>query len=137
MKLIKDIFILFIFSAVIALCNYALNSHRPNTELLPDELTFEMLAKLPPPIMFIDARSEEEFSSGHLENAYNISESQFDAHLSAFLDDWLPESVLVVYCNPGTCNSSRNIADRLKSRYKNLNFIFYDDKKRKYKHEKV
>ncbi len=114
MKLIKDIFILFIFSAVIALCNYALNSHRPNTELLPDELTFEMLAKLPPPIMFIDARSEEEFSSGHLENAYNISESQFDAHLSAFLDDWLPESVLVVYCNPGTCNSSRNIADRLK-----------------------
>ena len=82
MKLIKDIFILFIFSAVIALCNYALNSHRPNTELLPDELTFEMLDKLPPPIMFIDARSEEEFSSGHLENAYNISESQFDAHFS-------------------------------------------------------
>ena len=114
MKLIRDIFILFIISAVVALCNYALNPHRPNIELLPDELTLEMLEELPPPIMFIDARPAEEFSSGHLGNAYNISESQFDAHLSAFLDEWLPESALVVYCNPGTCNSSRNIADRLK-----------------------
>ena len=115
MKLIKDLLFISILAGLIAICNYILNPNRPNIELASDEITLEMLTKLPQPIMIIDARSPQEFASGHVNNAYNISESEFEAHLSSFLDAWEPDSTLVVYCNPGSCNSSRNIADRLRN----------------------
>lgn len=115
MKLIKDLLFITFISGIIGLCNYILNPNRPNIELASDEITLEMLAKLPKPIMVIDARSSKEFAAGHVKNAYNISESEFDTHLSNFLDAWIPDSTLVVYCNPSTCNSSRSIANRLKN----------------------
>ena len=57
----------------------------------------------------------QDIEDSYLRNAYNISEGEFDTHLSNFLDAWIPDSTLVVYCNPGACNSSRNIANRLKN----------------------
>ena len=115
MKLIKDLLFITFISGIIGLCNYILNPNRPNIELASDEITLEMLAKLPKPIMVIDARSSKEFAAGHVKNAYNISESEFERHLSKFLDAWIPDSTLIVYCNPGACNSSRSIANRLKN----------------------
>ncbi len=114
MKTIKDISFIVIIAGLIALCNYAINPNRPNMGLAADEITLEMLDRLSAPIMIIDARASKDFASGHVKNAYNISESEFDAHLSAFLDAWVPDSTLVVYCNPGSCNSSRAVANRLK-----------------------
>ena len=85
MKLIKDLLFITFISGIIGLCNYILNPNRPNIELASDEITLEMLAKLPKPIMVIDARSSKEFAAGHVRNAYNISEGEFDTHLSSFL----------------------------------------------------
>ena len=134
MKLIKDILFLIFFSGVVALCNFAINPNRPNTELAPDDITLEMLPNLPLPLMIIDARSPGEFASGHVPNAYNISESKFEAGLSVFLEDWVPDSTLVVYCNPGSCNSSRNVANRLKNEcgMKNIYVLMDDWRKWKY-----
>ena len=115
MKLIKDLLFIILIAGMIGMCNYLLNPNHPNMDLASDEITLEMLARLPQPIMIIDARSSKEFAAGHVKNAYNISESEFERHLSKFLDAWIPDSTLIVYCNPGACNSSRSIANRLKN----------------------
>lgn len=115
MKFIKDLLFLTFLTGIIGMSNYIINPNRPNMGLAHDEITIEMLPKLPKPVMVVDARSSEEFESGHIKNAYNISESRFETQLSEFLDVWIPDSIIVVYCNPGSCNSSRNIANRLQN----------------------
>lgn len=118
---------------MVGMCNYLLNPNHPNMDLASDEITLEMLAGLPQPIMIIDARSSQKFAAGHVKNAYNISESEFDTHLSKFLDAWIPDSTLVVYCNPDACNSSRNIANRLKDECGMKNIYVLKDDWRKWK----
>lgn len=131
MKIIKDFILISIVSIVFAVVNYFINPNRPNTELLPDEITLKSVNRLPQDLIIVDARSISDFNEGHIKNAVNLSESRFDEQLGDFLDIWTPEATILIYCNSGGCNSSRNIAEKLKHEcnIKNV-YVLKDDWKK-------
>jgi len=128
MKIVKNICIIFFVSCVFAAANFAINPHRPNLSLKPDEITISQKDRLPKSLIIVDARNERDFAKGHIRGAVNLSETKFDFQLGDFLDVWTPESTILVYCNVGQCNSSRAVADRLKNecQIKNI-FVLKDD----------
>lgn len=131
MKLLNNIFIIlliFIASCVFAAVNFAINPHKPDLSLKPDEITLSQKERLPRNLIIVDARNERDFTKGHIKGAVNLSEEKFDSQLGDFLNVWTPGSTILVYCNVGQCNSSRAVADRLKNecQIKNI-FVLKDD----------
>ena len=66
-------------------------------------------------VIWIDARSIEEYEVGHYSGAIHIDESDWDSGLVVLVNRWLeaPRPV-VIYCGSEDCNSSRRLADRLR-----------------------
>jgi rhodanese-like protein len=113
---------------VFAAVNFAINPHKPDLSLKPDEITLSQKERLPRNLIIVDARNERDFTKGHIKGAVNLSEEKFDSQLGDFLNVWTPGSTILVYCNVGQCNSSRAVADRLKNecQIKNV-FVLKDD----------
>ncbi len=59
--------------------------------------------------LFIDVRSEDEYSSGHIEGAINIDVSGINSRLNEIPKDKL----IIVYCDGSSCNRSSVAADIL------------------------
>lgn len=65
--------------------------------------------------LFIDSRHEFDFKLGHIKGAVNLPLAEFDRH--ADLVSSLPkEKPLVVYCDGAECNSSVELAVKLRER---------------------
>ena len=66
-------------------------------------------------VIWVDARSEEEFEANHFSSAIHIDESDWDRGLVVLMDRWLETPrPIVVYCDSEDCGSSRRLADRLR-----------------------
>lgn len=63
--------------------------------------------------LWIDARSRELYEKAHPKDALRLNLEEWDLLLPVFLDRWEPGIPLVVYCAPGSCDSSLAIAERL------------------------
>jgi rhodanese-related sulfurtransferase len=66
-----------------------------------------------PSVLWIDARSEEEFGREHFPNALSLNEDHFNEQLPKVLAAWSPGKRVVVYCSTQSCGASRAIAKRL------------------------
>lgn len=64
--------------------------------------------------LFIDARSEDEFSAGHIPRAVNLPLREIDDLISGFLSEWSLETRLVLYCSGPDCHDSHDLAKILK-----------------------
>jgi rhodanese-related sulfurtransferase len=64
-------------------------------------------------VVWIDARSEEEFAREHFPNALLLNEDHFNEQLPNVLAAWSPGKRIVVYCSAQSCGASRAIAKRL------------------------
>lgn len=75
--------------------------------------------------IIIDARSEKDFSNGHIPGAINISVKNFDNYIEKIFE--LPQdTLLIIYCEGIHCNLSHQLAERLKTfGFKNL-WIMYE-----------
>ena len=124
----KKFALLVLISAVLGFLNFLINPARPVLGIAADELTIEMVSTLSKSILIVDARSVTDFERSHVQGAINLSEEHFDEQISAFLDAWEPNSTIIVYCSSGACNSSRNIANRLREEFEIKNvFILKGD----------
>ena len=65
-------------------------------------------------VIWIDARSAEEFAQGHIPGAIRLNESQWAALEPAVVERWTPDVKLVVYCSSTGCNASKAIARQLR-----------------------
>jgi rhodanese-related sulfurtransferase len=65
-------------------------------------------------VLWIDARSEEQFASGHVPGALRLNEDEWNTLLPQVLAAWSPERKLVVYCSRQSCNLSHEVAERLR-----------------------
>ena len=66
-------------------------------------------------VIWIDARSIEEYEAGHYSGAIHVDESNWDSGLVVLMKRWLEEPrPIVIYCGSKDCNSSRRLADRLR-----------------------
>ena len=111
----KPLLEILILATAIGIANFMLNPNVPAFER--HELSVEQLETLKTEILFVDSRNAEEYARGHIADAVNLSEGEFNTQIDAFFEAWTPDLTIVVYCNPQNCNSSRSVAKRLRDEY--------------------
>lgn len=78
------------------------------------EVSMDSARELMPDVVWVDARSREEFEAGHIAGAVWLYEGEWEALLDDFLDEWDGRQVVVAYCGAGDCKASQSVAKRLK-----------------------
>lgn len=78
------------------------------------ELSLARIAELPGPKLWIDARSEAAFAKAHIPDAIPLNEDHWEALLPGVVERWQPGAALVVYCDHRQCQSSQQVARRLR-----------------------
>jgi len=65
-------------------------------------------------VIWVDARPDEEFARDHVPGALSLNEDRWNELLPQFLAVWSPGTKVVVYCSSLSCNTSREVARRLR-----------------------
>lgn len=66
------------------------------------------------PVLWVDARTLDEYRAGHLPGALPLSAEAWDAQLVELLMQWEPGRKVVVYCSRTECRTSAVVAARLR-----------------------
>ena len=83
--------------------------------IAPSEMvTVEQARALGATAIWVDARPDDEFASDHVPSAISLNEDRWNELLPQFLAVWVPGKKTVVYCSSLSCNSSREVARRLR-----------------------
>jgi rhodanese-related sulfurtransferase len=83
--------------------------------ILPSELvTVDQARTWGENVIWVDARPDEEFTREHVPGALSLNEDRWNELLPQFLAVWSPEKKVVVYCSSLSCNTSREVARRLR-----------------------
>ena len=64
-------------------------------------------------VLWVDARSQNEYDAGHVPGAIQLNLEGWDRLFPRFLDQWSPEQKIVVYCSSRSCEKSHEVAARL------------------------
>lgn len=89
-------------------------------------LSLEGVLQLSEPILWIDARSDDEFFAGHIPEAILVNEDDWEAGLVRLFAVWEPEQVLIVYCGAEACMSSRVVMRRLREDLQQENIYYLE-----------
>lgn len=104
-------------SLILALFNGWLNPNAPpwSMEVLAEgEISLEGALALGNDVLWIDARSESDYASGHVPGALSLNEDDWDAMIGEMLTVWQPDLPTIVYCSSRQCQASHAVAERLK-----------------------
>ena len=63
--------------------------------------------------VFVDARSLEDFKTGHIKGAESLPLGQFDERIGAFKKKSPADNFIVTYCSAKTCNDSHRLEQLL------------------------
>ena len=64
-------------------------------------------------VLFVDARSQDNYEDGHIPGAVSLPVGLFDEQIESFLDRHSPDTRIVTYCSGRTCEDSHNLAQLL------------------------
>ena len=64
-------------------------------------------------VLFVDARTRDNYDDGHLPGAVSLPVRQFDELIDTFIDQHAIEQPIVIYCSGRTCEDSHNLAQLL------------------------
>ena len=79
--------------------------------LLPGEVKLKTVLAWGPKVLWIDARSQNEYEAGHVQDAFQMSTEDFNgSEVLNYLDK---DGPLVVYCSGGQCDASKNLVKLL------------------------
>jgi rhodanese-related sulfurtransferase len=66
-------------------------------------------------VLWIDARSEDAYQHGHIPEAIQLNEDNWDDGIVTLMNAWLGKPrPIVVYCGSAGCGTSQRVADRLR-----------------------
>jgi rhodanese-related sulfurtransferase len=65
-------------------------------------------------VLWIDARPDADFAQGHIPGAVPLNEDRWDELLPEVLDHWDTTRKIVVYCSSLSCQTSHDVARRLR-----------------------
>lgn len=66
-------------------------------------------------VIWIDARSEENYNAGHIPGSVLLNDSNWDTGIQNLMDLWLTKMrPIVVYCSSTQCDLGKRIAARLR-----------------------
>ncbi len=60
--------------------------------------------------LFVDARSRDDYESGHIPGAISLPVGQFNEQIESFLNQYPPDQSIVTYCSGRTCEDSHHLA---------------------------
>ncbi len=63
--------------------------------------------------VFLDARSPEDYTAGHIQGAKNIPWLEFAKYFDQAASEISPDQVLIAYCDGETCHLSKELAKAL------------------------
>ena len=86
---------------------------RPDWNPQIEEIGIESARQLPR-ALWIDARPRAEFEQEHIPTALPLTLAEWETNLDAVLDAWKPALPTIVYCGGANCDTSREVALRLK-----------------------
>ncbi len=93
-------------------------------ELQIDDITHAKALYDSGKVLFVDARSMEDFTDGHIKGAVSLPVGQYDEHIDAFLERYDLDYPMVLYCSGRTCEDSHHLAQLLMERgYMNLSVM--------------
>ena len=61
-------------------------------------------------VLFVDARSQDNYEQGHIPGAVSLPLGRFDEKIESFLGKHAPDQLLVTYCSGRTCEDSHKLA---------------------------
>ena len=64
-------------------------------------------------VLFVDARSQNDYENGHIPGAVSLPVGQFEERIESFLNRYPPEQAIVTYCSGRTCEDSHDLAQFL------------------------
>lgn len=64
-------------------------------------------------VLFVDARSQNDYGNGHISGAVSLPVDQFEKRIQSFLNRYPLEQPIVTYCSGRTCEDSHNLAQFL------------------------
>ncbi|MBT8365244.1 MAG: rhodanese-like domain-containing protein [Deltaproteobacteria bacterium] len=75
-------------------------------------------------VLFVDARSIEDYYDGHIKGAVSLPVGQYDEQIDAFLELNDLDRPIVTYCSGRTCEDSHHLAQLLMERgYMNISVM--------------
>jgi rhodanese-related sulfurtransferase len=117
MKLGRQAFLILIAAVVLAGLSAAVHPKRPsfpNKTPEPREIGLAEVEKWQEPVVWVDARPEPEYEKEHVPGALSLNPENWTEQLPHFLDTWRPPTKVIVYCSAASCDTSREIANRLR-----------------------
>ena len=63
--------------------------------------------------LFVDARSQEDFSEGHIRGAISLPLGEFETYIDQFKANYPLSQYIVAYCSGRECDDSHELAQRL------------------------
>ena len=104
-------------SLLVAGGNAALNPHRPAWSAEAPSAGEMVLATAlaAKSVLWIDARGVKEYTAGRIQDAVLLNEDTWNDRLPAVLERWQPGQTVVVYCSSRQCQSSHEVARRLRT----------------------
>jgi len=75
-------------------------------------------------VLFVDARSIEDYTDGHIKGAVSLPVGQYDDQIDAFLELYDLDRPIITYCSGRTCEDSLQLARLLMERgYMNISVM--------------
>ncbi len=118
MRALRQALLIALAALIPASLTAAFHPRRPplfEEALLPGEARIETVLAWGREVIWIDARSANEYEAEHVPGATLLNLESWDELFPRFLDQWDPDKKVVVYCNSSGCELSHEVAERLKS----------------------
>jgi rhodanese-related sulfurtransferase len=125
---LKRTLLLFFLSALMALAIWAVHPGMPRYAegKLGEGGIFLSQLSDDDSILWIDARSEEEFNDGHIPGAVILSLDDFDEQIESVMSQYDSSRITVIYCSEDRCQTSQKIAEILKREFDLENIYFLE-----------
>jgi len=82
-------------------------------EFEPGAIRYEDAAALD--VIWLDARSAEDYAKGHIEGAIHFDEGDWSDALGELMQAWLPDPrPIIIYCADEACGTSKRVAEQLR-----------------------
>ncbi|MBN1403191.1 MAG: hypothetical protein JW942_01830 [Opitutales bacterium] len=115
-KLLVRTLILLTLSVILGALSLYLNPHAPSygEDILREgEIDLESALAIKD-VVWVDARSGQEFERSRAKDSININEDDYYTQVGEFLARWKNDKTVIVYCSSDACSSAENIAERLR-----------------------
>ncbi len=100
-------------SLVSAIAAYFVHPESPKFVSLTLELSLDEALALEE-LQWVDARIDDDYYVEHYPDSVLLNEEHWEEQFSVFMETWIPEVPVVVYCSSRSCARSHEVARRLR-----------------------